>query len=334
MKKKFIWIFLIGLQVGLMSYAQDSPQTLRIMTYNIQHGAGQDDVIDLDRQAAVIADAEPDVVGLQEVDSCVKRSNRVHQAAVLGKSLGMYSTFGPAIPLTGGKYGVAILSKEKPLSHRVIPLPGNEKRALLVCEFQEYVFACTHLALEEENRMTSLDIILEEAARWNKPFFICGDWNDEPSSTFITNVKKSFTILNSTTSSSSNYTFPAGTPKKTIDYIAFRKGSSCYARKRQVINAPDASDHRPVLVEVRYDTATPVLSVAQDNVTCDVYDLSGRKVNSQFIIHNSQLKAAQSSKVQSSDFSPSPIGEGRGEAFNSSLKKGLYIVNGKKVLIR
>ena len=184
--------------------------------------------------------------------------------------------------------------------------------------------------------MTSLDIILEEAARWNKPFFICGDWNDEPSSTFITNVKKSFTILNSTTSSSSNYTFPAGTPKKTIDYIAFRKGSSCYARKRQVINAPDASDHRPVLVEVRYDTATPVLSVAQDNVTCDVYDLSGRCLNTQFKIKNSKLGApeAQSSKVQSSDFSPSPIGEGRGEAFHSSFKKGLYIVNGKKVLIR
>ena len=329
--------FLCCLLSCLMAYAQDSPQTLRIMTYNIQHGAGQDDVIDLDRQAAVIADAEPDVVGLQEVDSCVKRSNRVHQAAVLGKSLGMYSTFGPAIPLTGGKYGVAILSKEKPLSHRVIPLPGSEKRALLVCEFQEYVFACTHLALEEENRMTSLDIILEEAARWNKPFFICGDWNDEPSSTFITNVKKSFTILNSTTSSSSNYTFPAGTPKKTIDYIAFRKGSSCYARKRQVINAPDASDHRPVLVEVRYDTATPLLPVPQVvNGTSTIYDLSGRCLNSKFKIQNSKLGApeAQSSEVQSSDFSPSPIGEGRGEAFNSSLKKGLYIVNGKKVLIR
>ena len=329
--------FLCCLLSCLMSYAQDSPQTLRIMTYNIQHGAGQDDVIDLDRQAAVIADAEPDVVGLQEVDSCVKRSNRVHQAAVLGKSLGMYSTFGPAIPLTGGKYGVAILSKEKPLSHRVISLPGSEKRALLVCEFQEYVFACTHLALEEENRMTSLDIILEEAARWNKPFFICGDWNDEPSSTFITNVKKSFTILNSTTSSISNYTFPAGTPKKTIDYIAFRKGSSCYARKRQVINAPDASDHRPVLVEVRYDTATPLLPVPQVvNGTSTIYDLSGRCLNSKFKIQNSKLGApeAQRSKVQSSDFSPSPIGEGRGEAFHSSFKSGLYIVNGKKVLIR
>ena len=55
-------------------------------------------------------DAAPDVVGLQEVDSCVKRSGYIPEAAVLGNKLGMYSTFGPAIPLTGGKYGVAILS--------------------------------------------------------------------------------------------------------------------------------------------------------------------------------------------------------------------------------
>ena len=130
--------------------AQDDVMTLRLMTYNIQHGAGMDDVIDLDRQTKVIMDATPDIVGLQEVDSCVKRSNRVHQAAVLAKSLDMYCTFGPAIPLTGGKYGVAILSKEKPLSYHNIPLPGKEKRTLLVCEFEEYVFACTHLALEEE----------------------------------------------------------------------------------------------------------------------------------------------------------------------------------------
>ena len=117
---------------------QDDVMSLRIMTYNIQHGAGMDDVIDLNRQAKVIGDATPDVVGLQEVDSCVKRSNRVHQVAVLAKSLGMYSTFGPAIPLTGGKYGVAILSKEKPLSYHNIPLPGIEKRTMLICKSQEY----------------------------------------------------------------------------------------------------------------------------------------------------------------------------------------------------
>lgn len=282
MKKDIIFIFILATfgAASMLFAQQDDLMPLRIMTYNIRHGAGMDDVIDLDRQAGVIGDATPDVVGLQEVDSCVKRSHYVHQAAVLAKSLGMYSTFGPAIPLTGGKYGVAILSKEKPLSHHNIPLPGSEKRTLLVCEFQEYVFACTHLDLEEENRLASLDIILAEAVRWDKPFFICGDWNDTPTSALITKMKKSFSFLNNLTNNSANYTFPARTPKNIIDYIASYGRVVKSVRKRQVINEPEASDHRPVLVEIRLERyTTPVLSPTEDySPSCKWGRTTGNKV--------------------------------------------------------
>ena len=304
---KIFFIFVLAtFRVASMLFAQqDDVMSLRIMTYNIQHGAGMDDVIDLNRQAKVIGDATPDVVGLQEVDSCVKRSNRVHQVAVLAKSLGMYSTFGPAIPLTGGKYGVAILSKEKPLSYHNIPLPGSEKRTLLVCEFQEYVFACTHLDLEEANRLLSFDIIVEEAARWDKPFFICGDWNDNPNSKLITLMKKNFIFLSNITDNSSNYTFPARTPKNIIDYIASYGRVVKSVRKRQVINEPEASDHRPVRLEIRMDRyTTRIPSLREDDVELPafapdaVYDLSGRRM----------------SDVQ--------------------LKKGICLRKGKKILVR
>ena len=288
----------------LMTYSQDDIMSLRIMTYNIRHGEGMDNVIDLDRQAEVIRNATPDVVGLQEVDSVVKRSGYIPEAAVLGEKVGMYATFGPAIPLTKGKYGVAILSKEAPMSVRNIPLPGAEKRTLLVCEFQEYVFACTHLDLEEENRLASLDIILEEVARWEKPFFICGDWNDQPGSTLITKVKKNFSFLNNLTANSSNYTFPANSPNRIIDYIAsYGAGSNRVfksIRKRQVINEPEASDHRPVLVEITMDRyTTDISSLFEDGSSLqdeEICDLSGRRVQ--------------------------------------KAQKGIYIVDGKKILIR
>lgn len=277
---------LLCLLFSLTACSQDDVASLRILTYNIRHGAGMDDVIDLDRQAAVIQNAIPDVVGVQEVDSCVKRSGYIPQAAVLGSKVGMYATFGPAIPLTGGKYGVAILSKEQPLSVRNIPLPGTEKRTLLVCEFEAYVFACTHLDLEEENRLTSLSIILEEAARWDKPFFICGDWNDQPTSTLIKEMKKSFFFINSLTDNSANYTFPAKSPNKIIDYIAsYGIGSNRVVKsvkKRQVINEPMASDHRPLLVEVKFELPTGIDDVqssklqTQNDKAC--YDLNGRQV--------------------------------------------------------
>ena len=262
--------------------SQDNTMTLRLMTYNICHGAGMDDVIDLDRQAKVIRDAAPDVVGLQEVDSCVKRSGYIPEAAVLGNKLGMYSTFGPAIPLTGGKYGVAILSKEQPLSVRNIPLPGTEKRTLLVCEFEEYVFATTHLDLTEENRLASLPIIIEEATRWDKPFFICGDWNDTPSSTLIKTMKKSFFFINNTTDNSANYTFPARTPKSIIDYIASYGKAFTSIRSRKVINEPEASDHRPIIVEIKLERYSTGIQAPDEStgLTKDekVYDLSGKQI--------------------------------------------------------
>ena len=296
---------------SLTACSQDDTMTLRIMTYNIQHGAGMDNVIDLDRQAAVIQNVTPDVVGLQEVDSCVKRTGYIPEAAILGNKLGMYATFGPAIPLTGGKYGVAILSKEQPLSVRNIPLPGAEKRTLLVCEFEAYVFACTHLALEEDNRLASLPIILEEAARWEKPFFICGDWNDQPDSKLIKDMKKSFFFINNLTNNSSNYTFPAKSPNRIIDYIAsYGIGSNRVVksvRKRQVINEPEASDHRPVLVEVKFELPTGIDEVQSQELNSQndkvLYDLNGRQV---------------------ANCKPS----------KSTLPSGIFIADGKKILVK
>ena len=59
------------------------------MTYNIRHGRGVDDKVDLGRIADVLAEAEPDVITLQEVDAGRLRSGAVDQADVLATRLGM-----------------------------------------------------------------------------------------------------------------------------------------------------------------------------------------------------------------------------------------------------
>ena len=256
---------------------------LKLMTYNIRHGAGMDDVLDLDRQAAVIIGANPDIVGLQEVDSCVKRSNRVPEATILGAKTGLHATFGGAIPLTGGKYGVAILSKKVPISVHNTPLPGAEKRTLLVCEFEDYVFACTHLDLNEDSCLASLPIILEEAASWDKPFFICGDWNVRPSHSFITQIKRKCRILTSVTENSTNNTFPANNPTKIIDYIACYPRNAYKSKQASVVlNEPVASDHRPVTVEITLEKEAPVginEVKHEDELKNDkLYNLLGRQI--------------------------------------------------------
>jgi endonuclease/exonuclease/phosphatase family metal-dependent hydrolase len=83
--------------------------TLRILSYNIHHGAGMDEVLDLDRIAALIREVNPDLVALQEMDSVVTRTGGVDQMATLGESTGLQPLFGRFMAYQGGAYGMGIL---------------------------------------------------------------------------------------------------------------------------------------------------------------------------------------------------------------------------------
>ena len=170
--------------------------TLCIMSYNIRNGRGMDDVTDFRRTAAVINKVCPDVVAVQEIDSVTGRSGGKDVLREIAGLTLMHHMYAPAIDYDGGKYGIGMLSKEKPLGYRYLPLPGREEaRALLVVEFEKYIYCCTHLSLTEEDRMLSLPVIRQVAASANKPFFIAGDMNAHPGSEFIRQLQNDFVIL-------------------------------------------------------------------------------------------------------------------------------------------
>ena len=139
---------------------------------------------------------------------------------------------------------MGILSHDIPLSIRRIPLPGEEPRVLLVVELEDYVIACTHLDLDEAQRLASVPLIVEEAQRWQKPFLLAGDWNDEPGSELLELMTQYFTVL-----SSDEATYPADEPAVCIDYVAAFNGRA-EALESHVIDEPEASDHRPLVVWV------------------------------------------------------------------------------------
>ena len=99
-----------------------------------------DKALDIERTAEVIKRVNPDFVGLQEVDSVAQRSDYVDQAKELGRLTGMHYFFAPAKEhKSGGLYGVAALVKEKPISFKFIPLPGEEEvRTFLILEYDDY----------------------------------------------------------------------------------------------------------------------------------------------------------------------------------------------------
>ena len=225
--------------------------SLRLMSYNVRNAKGMDRATNYRRVASVIVDTAPDAVAVQEVDSCTSRSKGFNVIQQLAKGAGFHWTFAPAIDYEGGKYGIGMLSRKAPLSVKTVPLPGREeKRVLLIAEFDSYYYCCTHLSLTGEDRISSLDIILKEMEKLDtgKDIFIAGDFNAEPSSDFIAGMAGHFEFLTDT----GVFTFPADKPDRTIDYIARYKaaGHAYHPENSTVLEAAVASDHRPIVCEL------------------------------------------------------------------------------------
>lgn len=245
MKKNLLFIF-----AALFTFSAQAQNTLKLMSYNIKNANGMDNVCNFQRIANVINNASPDVVAIQEVDSMTNRSGQKYVLGEIAERTQMHGYFAPAIDYDGGKYGIGLLTKQVPLRLQTLPLPGREEaRTLILAEFVDYIYCCTHMSLTEEDRMKSLELVKAFTSSSTKPLFLAGDMNAEPESGFIKELQKDFQIL----SNPKQHTFPAPDPKETIDYIATlkqnAKGFAVISAK--VINEPMASDHRPILVELR-----------------------------------------------------------------------------------
>ena len=149
-------MLLWGMLLGAAPAQSREPAAVRVMTYNIQYGNGAS----LEEIAALIREQNPDFVALQEVDCKTRReyvSARQHGRdfiTELGQLTGMFPLYGKTIPLTGGFYGIGILSSRPCIRTEKTMLPkadGNEEaRALLLAEVElgdadTIVFACTHI---------------------------------------------------------------------------------------------------------------------------------------------------------------------------------------------
>ena len=256
---KHIYFLLCMLAIATSAHSQDY---LKLMSYNIRNAKGMDNVCNIQRIANVINNEAPDVVAVQELDSMTTRSNQTYVLAEVAERTQMHASYAPAISFQGGKYGIGILSKEQPIAIRTFPLPGREeKRMLMVAEFKDYYFACTHLSLTQEDRLASLGIIKNSISTSNKPFFLAGDLNDKPESTFIQELQKDFQILTNI----KKPTYPAPDPTETIDYIAAWKGNtSTFANlSTQVVEESLASDHRPITATLRMAKKTDEFFLTQ-----------------------------------------------------------------------
>lgn len=244
--------FILIAAVALAFVACGSKQiSTRVLCYNVHNCVGLDGELSCERIAKIINDAKADAVAIQELDSMTTRHPGHDMLSELAELTGMHPTFAPSIDYKGGKYGIGMLTKEKPISYRRVPLPcRSEPRSLLIVELEDYYYCCTHLSLHEEDRVTSAGIIVEELSKLDKPALLAGDFNANPTSEFMKIMGEHFHVFKKT--DGEGFTFRADKPFSEIDYICLftDKGAKAEVASHTVISAPVESDHCPIVADV------------------------------------------------------------------------------------
>ena len=235
-------------------------EKITVMTYNIRHGRGLDNKVDLERIATVIKESGADIVALQEVDKGVERTERRDLPAELAALTGMTAVFSNNYHFQGGEYGNAVLTKfpvKNWVNRHYRMLRVGEQRGILQLTLdvhgREVVFLNTHIDYrpddsERWSNAGEIEAILQQ--HQNKTIIMCGDFNDTPGSRVYQRLGANFVDVWQRVGVGDGLTIPPVNPRKRIDYIWLSK-DGVIEPLRVWVPQTEASDHLPVVAELK-----------------------------------------------------------------------------------
>ena len=245
-----------GLNLSRAQETESETPVIKVLTFNILHGATIKGDFNLDVIAKVIREADPDLVALQEVDFMTNRAKKYDLVTELGWRTKMAPVFGRAMYYDDGEYGEGILSRYSFLKTRNIALPfspGNEPRAaleiLIVLPSEDTIaFVGTHLdhLKDERDRVAQAEKINQVFLKNKYPTILAGDLNAVPGSTPMKMLEAYWNSSYDT--SNPEPTFPSDNPRVKIDYIMSYPEHAWKILETKVICDPIASDHCAYLV--------------------------------------------------------------------------------------
>ena len=277
-KKLWLSILLLialTLLIGSNSYAmgefaQGRQVNVKVMTYNIQAGAGSDGKYDIKRTADMIRQSGADIIALQEVDvHWGARSLFENDIEILANELNMYYFFTPIYsldPLTPGdprrEFGVAVLSKYPILeaNNREItrlstqeanpvpkPAPGFLE-ALINVKGAKVWFYVKHLDYRSDPAVRKMQVAdMLNITGKHEYSILAGDMNAGPNAPELQPLLEKYNDAWALTNAGPGLTYPANKPSQRIDYILL--SPQMEAKTSEVIETL-ASDHRPVTAEI------------------------------------------------------------------------------------
>ena len=224
---------------------------LRVMTFNIKTGS----LSSLQTIADIINRSGADLVGLQELDRCTRRSHGVDQPHVLGELTDMQAAFAPGLhDYDGGQYGIAALVSKKlhildVVAHDLQQATAGEPRAALELHLAvnatattpDFVFLNTHWDYAHtDNRRAQAQHVnrIARSASGLAPLLLVGDMNDVDGSAALEELRALWS--------------PAEEGFFQIDWI-FHRGDAWNATGVRELSTTDhpeiatASDHVPVV---------------------------------------------------------------------------------------
>ena len=234
------------------------------MTYNVHRCVGLDGRMDVRRVAAVIAESEPDIVALQELDVGRARTQGVDQAHAIADLLGMAFHFNAALKVEEELYGDALLTMYPERLVKAGPLPGlptlprlEPRGALWVAmdvEGAELQVVNTHLGLLAREQAGQAEALtgpgwlggLQDVSRC----ILLGDFNATAGSTPHRRLTARLRDAQGLTPGRSLPTFPSLFPMLRIDHVFV--GAAIEVTRVDVPATPlarTASDHLPLVVD-------------------------------------------------------------------------------------
>jgi len=245
------------------------PPTARVMTYNVHGCRGMDGRFSPHRIARVIAQQEPDIVCLQELDVERSRSGRQDQAMTIAAMLQHEYHFHAVNTLDDGQFGNAVLSVYPSRRVDAGPLPQwrrnmkLEPRGVLWVEIDiqgvPLQIINTHLSIVHWERLMQVDALLGEQwlqrAGSEAHLVLCGDFNASGRSRDLQRIhallRNIDTAKHDGPSLSTPKTWSSRLPLRRIDHVFVSDEiavETVYVPRSRLTRA--ASDHLPLVVDL------------------------------------------------------------------------------------
>ena len=218
---------------------------MRLLLYNIRYGVGAGASMHMPLPGAgyllgnqtvlpeitgFIKSADPDIVGLIEVDTGSIRSRKVNQAETIAVELGMNSSYetkygaksiNQILPILR-KQGNAFLAAPRVHGESFHYFDTGIKRLIIELEMDEFAVFLVHLSLKYRHRHLQLRKLYDLIAATEKPVIVAGDFNTFWGENEIYLFMRAAGLRSANVHSLPSY--PSRSPRKELDFILYQEG--------------------------------------------------------------------------------------------------------------